>query len=746
METFSSHLINKGVITKEQHEAAMQIQNKARLLGKIAVDENFLTQEEVNEVVEFQEKNFNIKFGEAAVSLGYLTVNQYRYLLDIRTRIKVRIGDVLVQKGFITQEILHKELMDFDGGRRKIRKILICDPSSTIISILKNMLQKYGYYVFQALTGDDALSIASSEMPELLITSVELDRMDGYDLCFKMISNPATTNIKLIMISSDSKFENVEKAFKVGVNHFITKPIKENELINMLYQLEKEESKKREEKILIADDSSGARLIIHKELSINWNKIYMATNGKEAVEMAMEIKPDLITMDVEMPVMNGFEACKALKECADTENIPVVIISSSDSSKNRDLGFAAGAVEFFTKPFKSGSLSDFLRMLVETQFIQKKENVLLVDDSVTTCHILRYYFKKNGFNVFVAKNGIEALEMLDDCKPSIILTDCIMPEMDGFTFIKKVRMIPKYIKIPILILSAVNNKADIIKGLVCGANDYILKPFEETELFARINAHFRNIKLFEMVESEKQKLAKANMELEKANKDKDMILSMAAHDLRNPINSIIGFADMLCDEDEELDLTTIKESLKLILKSSNGMLELLNSILDLSRLQHDNVSLVKEPYDLYLIVCERVKMAKIVAKKKGIKINLHNSEPIELLLDAQKIEQVVDNFLSNAIKYSKKGPHILVNIKKTEKYATFIVKDSGVGIPKDEQEKIFTPFCKLSVLPTGGEKSTGLGLAICSNIIKAHNGQIGFKSEEGVGSTFYFSLPLEAKL
>ncbi len=358
--SFGQYLVDQELINKENYENAAESQNVDRLLGKLGVELNWLTQSNVSTILSYQEEHPGVRFGEAAVSLHLINSNQLRYILDLRTRRKVPIGEILVNNGTVSQEILDKALMDFNKKRKKFENILVVDPSLTVAKIIKSILDKYEYSTFHAKNGAEAVKLSIEIKPDILITSDVLTDMNGFELCTKLSESKSPVNMHMVMLSSNGSMNQLEKAFGVGIEHFIRKPVKKRELTNMIYQIEKESTEAREKKVLVVDDSKGARRRISNEMLSGGFKVLMAENGKEALDIARELEPDIITMDVEMPVMNGFEACKRLKDEPITREIPVVMISSNDSSETKGLGFEAGAVEFFIKPFKSGQLADHI--------------------------------------------------------------------------------------------------------------------------------------------------------------------------------------------------------------------------------------------------------------------------------------------------------------------------------------------------------------------------------------------------
>lgn len=239
-----------------------------------------------------------------------------------------------------------------------------------------------------------------------------------------------------------------------------------------------------------------------------------------------------------------------------------------------------------------------------------------------------------------------------------------------------------------------------------------------------------------------RQLHKANAELLALNDIKNQFLGMAAHDLRNPLASILGYSEFLLDEEERLTPEQV-EFIRIIDTSSRYMLELLDDLLDIARIESGKLGLNPEPTDLVGLIRKNIALNRVLAQKKGLALTLNAFEDIpEVRVDRLKIEQVVSNLVSNAIKFSHPGGTIAVDVFLTGDHVTVSVRDQGQGIPRNELQKLFQPFAKTSVRGTAGEKSTGLGLAIARRIVLGHQGQIWVESEVSKGSAFSFSLPL----
>lgn len=257
-------------------------------------------------------------------------------------------------------------------------------------------------------------------------------------------------------------------------------------------------------------------------------------------------------------------------------------------------------------------------------------------------------------------------------------------------------------------------------------------------------------KLNNELASAQRELAKKTVELEKLNEVKNDMLGMASHDLRNPLSAIMSLSELMLDEKDK-DYQNLseeqKEFLKHIHRSSQLMLSIVEDMLDISRIESGKINLDLDLIDLSKLVNHSVILNRRLAEKKEISLEFKEpAECVEITADPQKLEQVLNNLITNAVKYSYSSTHITVQIRREEDSAVILsVEDEGQGIPEDEQEKLFKPFSKLSVKATAGEMSTGLGLAITRRIVEAHGGEIWAESEVGKGSTFYVRLPVDAE-
>ena len=249
------------------------------------------------------------------------------------------------------------------------------------------------------------------------------------------------------------------------------------------------------------------------------------------------------------------------------------------------------------------------------------------------------------------------------------------------------------------------------------------------------------------LEQQRISLEEQNNKLIDLNNQKNKFLGIAAHDLRNPIGSIQTISEILGDSYKEMDNAEIESMFKIIFDLSRFSINLINDLLDISKIEAGRLELKMETRNYLDFLRNRLKFYKAYARVHQMNVDLFIDENIpEFEFDDNKIEQVINNLVNNAVKYSFPGSSITISAARKEDNIVTIIEDTGQGIHADELPIIFNEFQMTSTQATNGEKSTGLGLAIVKKIIEEHGGQVWVTSKHGKGSTFYFTIPLKNKL
>ncbi len=239
--------------------------------------------------------------------------------------------------------------------------------------------------------------------------------------------------------------------------------------------------------------------------------------------------------------------------------------------------------------------------------------------------------------------------------------------------------------------------------------------------------------------------ADAESKLSEMNRMKNRFVGLVAHDLRNPLVSIRGLSELLLNDGMDPLSEQQRDFLATIYSASNSMLTLVNDILDMAVMESGNLKLQVRRQSLSRLIRERVKVNAIPAREKRISLEEQLSTLPHLPFDRNRISQVLDNLIGNAIKFSPEQARIAVSLSRRNGTAVVSVHDEGLGIAREDQARLFSDNPGLRNEPTGGEKSTGMGLTIVRKIIEEHKGTLTVESEVGMGSTFSFTLPLEGK-
>ncbi|MEI6071293.1 MAG: hybrid sensor histidine kinase/response regulator [Verrucomicrobiae bacterium] len=378
--------------------------------------------------------------------------------------------------------------------------------------------------------------------------------------------------------------------------------------------------------------------------------------------------------------------------------------------------------------------------------------ILLVDDQAIIGEAIRRILQtQEGFDFHYCAEADLAVSTAKKLSPLVILQDLVMPGTDGLELVKTYRKCPELQETPVIVLSTKEEPVVKKAAFEAGANDYIVKLPDPIELVARVryhaNACLARRQLHEALralrESQSQLLDR-NAELENLNEQKNRLLGMAAHDLRNPLGVILAYSDFLESETASLLDENQRDFVSTIKSSSEFMLHLINDLLDVSTIESGRLCLECAPADLNELVRHNVSLNSVLAQQKRIRLDFDAGESLPpLTLDRGKIEQVLNNLIGNAVKYSHPDTRVSIRVERGDDRVTISVADQGQGIPEADLPKLFQAFGRASVQATAGEQSTGLGLAIVRKIVEGHGGKIFVRSEVGKGSTFSFHLPLD---
>lgn len=365
----------------------------------------------------------------------------------------------------------------------------------------------------------------------------------------------------------------------------------------------------------------------------------------------------------------------------------------------------------------------------------KTPTVLIVDDNPTNVKIIAITLQLLKYKIVIATNGLGAIEMVKRTRPDLILMDVMMPEMDGYETCKIIKEDKVNENIPVIFLTALNDKENIVKGFDVGGVDYISKPFNKEEFISRVQTHLE-LKLT------RDELQETSNYLTDLNSIKDKMFSVIGHDLRSPLSSVKMSLEFLSqtinkNEDEEF-----KEIMDTLVKTTDEVFSLLENLLGWAKSQSGNLNLIPEKVNLKDLVDSIYFLNKGNLSFKKIQFETDFDDDISLNVDLNTIKIVFRNLLSNAIKFTPNNGTISISAKIENDFAQVVVQDSGVGIAKENIEKLFNSTQQYSTYGTNRESGSGLGLILCHDFVIRNGGEISVKSIVGDGTEFILKLPI----
>lgn len=361
--------------------------------------------------------------------------------------------------------------------------------------------------------------------------------------------------------------------------------------------------------------------------------------------------------------------------------------------------------------------------------------LLVVDDVQTNVLLLKALLGKEGYGILVANNGQEALEVIRNENPDLILLDVMMPGMDGFEVAERLKSEEFRCEIPIIFLTALDDTQSIVNGFKLGVGDFISKPFRKEELMVRIKRQLSLVAARRIIEEK-------NEELRKTIAGRDKMYSVIAHDLRSPMASMKMLLNtiMMSVEKDKID-PDIFDMLEMSNKTSEEVFSLLDNLLKWTKSQLGKLTVIPQKLDISGLADGVVEVMNSVAEVKHIKLIRTDHESFFVYVDIEMIKSILRNLISNAVKFSNPDSEIKVGIKAEDGKVIVSVTDSGKGIKKEDQHKLLKDSTHFTTYGTNSEEGSGLGLLLCRDFARKNGGELWFESEENLGSVFSFSFP-----
>lgn len=368
----------------------------------------------------------------------------------------------------------------------------------------------------------------------------------------------------------------------------------------------------------------------------------------------------------------------------------------------------------------------------------KKNLILIVDDEASLIRMYENMLKAEGYEFVIANGGKEALCKIDEYKDiDLILLDVMMPDVNGYEVTKKIKSNEETRHIPVVLLTALKETSERIKGIEAGCDDFITKPFEKEELLARVRSLLR-------IKTQHDELKNSYIKLKELEELKENLTSMIVHNLGNPLYGVTITLDVI----DDVYNTQLSEEHRLMVSQSKLACEdmrlMISNLLNVSKMETRGIELNLEIFNPYETMKEVAEMMNIKAGFEAKQIILgENSGIPDVSADKGLIKNVIANLVSNSLKFIQEGTGV-IDLKmfydRSEKNVHVQVEDNGMGIPADYLDKVFHKFVQVK-----GKESrlgSGLGLTFCKLAVEAHKGKIWVTSTLGKGTLFEFTIPI----
>lgn len=361
--------------------------------------------------------------------------------------------------------------------------------------------------------------------------------------------------------------------------------------------------------------------------------------------------------------------------------------------------------------------------------------VLVVDDNPKNVQIIALLLNELKYKIIIAVNGKSAVDLVERVHPDLILLDVMMPGMDGFEACQIIKSNSENENVPVIFLTALSEKVNIVKGFEVGGVDYITKPFNKEELISRIKTHLE-------LKFARDKMQQMTNHLVELNSIKDKMFSVISHDLRSPLGSIKMTLDFLKnDSNQRYTIEDFRNSVNTLAQTTDEVFGLLENLLGWAKSQSGNLTVVPEDIKLDELIESVYLLHKGSIQQKKLNFVNKIGPGIIVHADLNMLKAILRNLVSNAIKYTPEGGVIQVDFNELNGYSQIIVTDNGVGIPVESISRLFDEKNTISTYGTNKESGSGLGLILCQSFIKSNNGRLLVESAEGKGSSFTIELP-----
>lgn len=353
--------------------------------------------------------------------------------------------------------------------------------------------------------------------------------------------------------------------------------------------------------------------------------------------------------------------------------------------------------------------------------------ILLVDDAPSNLELLKGLLKDSGHNLVTAKDGREALQSIVENPPDLILLDVMMPEVDGFAVCCAVKSDDRTRRIPVIMLTALNEVDDYIRAIQCGADDFLTKPFNPHVLMARVKGYIHAKQMADEIDRQKE--------------FRHDLMRMVAHDLNNHMGAVLGYLELLMTRSSIPDGD--RRKVEKAQQSAEEAARMLRNFMTLEKWDAGTLTTTCQDLDLCEELRRATQMKEIVLQKKALELVMEGATSCICSFDPELTSRTIHNLLDNAVKYAPPGTPIRIGVETNDGGVAFTISNSGPAIPAEDLNRVFDRFYQVKSGDVLQSRGTGLGLAFCKMAVEAQGGIITIVSPnpgESAGVTFCVSL------
>ncbi|MBB3121761.1 response regulator [Pseudoduganella violacea] len=613
--------------------------------------------------------------------------------------------------------------------------VLIVDDSLTVRADLEEAFAACQIAAIGCATLAEAHAVLAQQAVGLMILDVMLPDGDGIDWLRTVRQTPRGAVLPVLILSSEAQVSDRIRGMLTGSNDYVGKPYDRDRLVARAIQLLTAGGAAAETAplVLVIDDSLTYREQVSELLRGQHYQVALAASGEEGLRALALRRPAAIVVDGVLPGIDGATVIRTLRQDPAWRTLPCILLTGAEEEGAELRALDSGADAFVRKDGDAGLLLARLAAALRNAdaagpavpFLRGGQRILAVDDSRTFLHELAEVLGGEGYDVILAESGEQALALMAVQQVDCVLLDRMMPGLSGTDTCRRLKSDPATRDVPLIMLTAMEDRGAMIEGLATGADDYVLKSGEFDVLKARVRAQLRR-KQFEddsrrlraermhqeleaageraaqtlaesraelltmlaqknrdlelavrSLEERRCEVDEKNRQLEKASRLKSEFLSNMSHELRTPLNSIIGFSDVLKNGIAGTLGPKQQTCVNHILTSGRHLLGLINDILDLSKVEAGQMQLLLEPVDINMELRASLAIVQDGAARRDIVLTCHPEPALgQVELDARKLRQMLYNLLANAVKFSPDGGQVTLSLHRVPRA---MVGDAGDG-------------------------------------------------------------------